>query len=373
MKISIGIMTDGEPIFKNIGDYNILQNQLIGCGFHWQRTISSKLPGVLHPTGDSEFPLVNTIDIETYLECVVGSEMNPDAPLEFLKTHSIISRSWAVGKVLGCHAHSNEGKILSDDELRTWEDTADHIGFDVCSDDHCQRYQGIQPLTDKAKEAIRATSGLIIADADGNPVDARFSKCCGGRTETFDTCWQDIHPASIESVKDPWCDVTALDVKERDAFLQTVLKDYDRSTEGGYRWRAVVSATEIEEYLQSKFGINIGHIINLIPLERGASGRIKRLLFKGDKGDVIIGKELMIRKALAPTHLYSSWFDIERPSHDMFILNGRGWGHGVGLCQVGAARMAQAGHSAEEILHFYYPGCRIERMEESDEITDNER
>ncbi|MDE5552811.1 MAG: SpoIID/LytB domain-containing protein [Muribaculaceae bacterium] len=362
MNISIGIMTDGEPVIESVGDYNILHNQLIGRGFHWQRRIASKLPGILLHTGNPEFPLVNTIDIETYLECVVGSEMNPDAPLEFLKAHAIISRSWAVGKVLGCHAHSNEGKIFSDDEILTWEDTADHIGFDVCSDDHCQRYQGFQQLTDKAKEAIRSTSGFIIAGADGNPVDARFSKCCGGRTETFDTCWQDIHPASIESVKDPWCDVTALDTTKRDAFLQTVLKDYDRSTEGGYRWHTEVSAAEIEEYLQSKFDINLGHIINLIPLERGASGRIKRLLFKGEKGDVIIGKELMIRKALAPTHLYSSWFDIERPTHDMFILHGHGWGHGVGLCQVGAARMALSGYSAEDILQFYYPACVIKQM-----------
>lgn len=352
-------MTSGKPRFREEGDTFILENQLIGRGFHWERAIRSILPGKVELTGDKDFPLINILDIEVYLQCVVGSEMNPDAPIEFLKAHAIISRSWAAGKVLKCHQMSNEGKRITDDEIKSWEDTADHIGFDVCSDDHCQRYQGIQPLSERARDAILSTSGMILTDTEGNLIDARFSKCCGGRTERFDTCWQDTNPPSLISREDPWCDLSDMSDPDREKLLRSVLKEYDRSTQGGHTWEANLTGEEIADFIRVKFGHDTGKILDLIPLERGASGRIKLMKFVGEKKSLTIGKELMIRKALSPSHLYSSWFDLTPTEAGNFLLSGHGWGHGVGLCQVGAARMATAGHSAEEILTFYYPGAQI--------------
>lgn len=359
MNISIGIITDGKPIIKNVGEYNILQNQLIGRGFHWQKVISSKLPGTLHLTDNPDFPLINTIDIETYLECVVGSEMNPNAPIEFLKAHAIISRSWAIGKVIGAHCYDNGEKIYETGKIITWEDSADHHNFHVCSDDHCQRYQGIQPLNNIAREAIKSTAGLVIADNSGRLVDARFSKCCGGRTETFDSCWQDVSPECLISINDPWCDLSNLRDKERDLILNSILKDYDLSTQGGFQWHAETTGSEIAQRLHEKFNRDIGPITEIIPLKRGASGRISLLRLIGTKGEIEIGKELAVRKVLSHTHLYSSWFDVEKSDHNKFRLTGRGWGHGVGLCQIGAAHMAIRGYDTESILKFYYPESQI--------------
>ncbi len=359
MDIKVGIMTHGTPRFKKEGENIILENQLIGRGFHWESAIRSLLPGKIELTDDKDFPLINILNIETYLQCVVGSEMSPDAPIEFLKAHAIISRSWAAGKVLKCHSMSNEGKRITDEKIISWEDTADHIGFDVCSDDHCQRYQGIQPLSDKAREAIASTSGMILTDTDGNLIDARFAKCCGGRTERFDTCWQDINPPSLISIEDPWCDLSDMADSDREKLLGSVLKEYDRSTQGGHSWSVRLTGEEIGEYIRVKIGQDIGKILDLIPLERGESGRIKLMKFVGEKKSLTIGKELMIRKALSTSHLYSSWFDVIRTEAGNFLLSGHGWGHGVGLCQVGAARMAKAGHTAKEILTFYYPNSQI--------------
>lgn len=359
MDISIGILTDGKPIIKNLGEYNILQNQLIGRGFHWQKVISSKLPGALHLTGNPDFPLINTIDIETYLECVVGSEMNPKAPIEFLKAHAIISRSWAIGKVIGAHSYDNGGKICDAEQMITWEDNADHHDFHVCSDDHCQRYQGFQPLNNIAREAIKSTEGLVIADPSGQLVDARFSKCCGGQTETFDSCWQDVSPECLVSFNDPWCDLSKLNEKERDRILNSILKDYDLSTQGGFLWHTETSGSEIEQRLHAKFNRDIGRIMEIIPLKRGASGRISLMRLIGTKGTIEIGKELAIRKILSDTHLYSSWFDVDKLGQNQFRLTGRGWGHGVGLCQIGAAHMATRGYDTEQILKFYYPESQI--------------
>ena len=359
--IDVGIPTAGVPQLEKEGELTVLKNQLIGLDFHWRRTIETKLPGEIIPGVDPVYRVIDRLPVETYLECVVGSEMNPAAPIEFLKAHAVISRSWAMGKISGQHIADEDGKIDSAELLINWEDTCDHKGFHVCADDHCQRFQGVQPMSDSLRDAIRSTEGLCLYTPDGRLVDARFSKCCGGRTEVFSSCWQPREEPCLESFDDPWCDLSGLPAERRDSLLKTILKDYDRSNGGGYSWKTSISAEDTAHNLRNKFGREIGGIREIQVVERGLSGRAVRLLLKGERGELCLGKELMIRRLLAPTHLYSSWIDIDStPDREgMFHINGRGWGHGVGLCQIGAARMAMEGHTFEEILAFYYPGSVI--------------
>lgn len=365
-KIRVGIKTDGVPILEEYDGFTLLKNMLIGDGFHWQDTMEVKLPGSLVPYEDkrektAKVSLVNTVPIETYLESVVGSEMNPAAPFEFLKAHAVISRSWVIGKITGTHLAGKKGKINSDDVLIGWDDTSDHDGegFDVCSDDHCQRYQGFQPISREAKNAIMQTRGQVLKSQNGCLVDARFSKCCGGRTELFETCWQSSGSPCIESVADPWCDLSGLPFCERDRLISTILKDYDRQTQNyGYKWEVHILKSDIREKLLSSFGRDIGEIMELEPLHRGDSGRIDLLRIYGSEGCLDLGKELWIRRLLSPSHLYSSAFSV-KDDGKYFYLKGSGWGHGVGLCQIGAANMAANGYDYKSILSFYYPDSVI--------------
>lgn len=356
--INVGIATEGNPVLERYPGFTLLKNQRIGLGFHWERTIESKLPGEVILSGHPVYRVINRLPVETYLECVVGSEMNPNAPIEFLKAHTVISRSWAMGKVKKSHSCEPGGKIASSYEIVNWEDTCDHDGFDVCADDHCQRYQGLQPMDDRILEAIHTTAGLCLYSPDGRLVDTRFSKCCGGRTEVFSSCWQDREEPCLKSIEDPWCDLSGLAVERKEEVLRSILKDYDLENEGGYKWQAQISAEEIEYNLREKFGRDLGKIKGMSVVRRGESGRATMLRIDGEKGRLNIGKELMIRRLLAPTHLYSSWINIHRNSEhsNIYEIDGRGWGHGVGLCQIGAARMALEGYDFKEILSFYYPG-----------------
>ncbi len=355
-EISVGIYTAGIPRLRHIAEgLTLLENMLIGKDFHWQRQLEALLPGRIEI---KDGMLINHLPVEKYLECVVGSEMNPAAPPEFLKAHAIISRSWAVGKILGCHPEGDDGKYDTLSTLIGWDDTSAHIGFHVCSDDHCQRYQGVQPVSPEALEAIRSTQGIVLRDDSGKIVDARFSKCCGGKTEMFSTCWQDVDMSCLKSFDDPWCDLSNLPSARREDVLNSILKDYDLSTGGGYRWTATVSKESVRQNLLNKFGRDIGEIVSLRALERGPSGRISLLHIKGSGGSLDLGKELWIRRLLSSTHLYSSAFDIEDKG-SYLKLTGRGWGHGVGLCQTGAARMALEGADAADILRFYYPGSHL--------------
>ncbi|MDE5870015.1 MAG: SpoIID/LytB domain-containing protein, partial [Muribaculaceae bacterium] len=272
---------------------------------------------------------------------------------------TVISRSWALGKIINIHDHSEDGKVNQPDRIINWEDTCDHNGFDVCSDDHCQRYQGLQPIPAPVLDALKATAGEILLSPGGKLIDARFSKCCGGRTELFSTCWQSREEECLESFDDPWCNLENLSSERKHLILSSILKDYDLINDGGYTWEATVTAEEIEKNLLQKLNRNIGQITDIKVLSRGASGRANKLEITGTTGKLEIGKELMIRKVLAPSHLYSSWFEIHTLSSGKWLLKGRGWGHGVGLCQIGAARMALEGYNYKEILTFYYPGARI--------------
>ena len=359
--ISVGIPTAGPPVFEKNGEYTILRNMIIGKDFHWQRSLQVLLPGEIEITGDPVYTLINRLPLETYLECVVGSEMNPNAPAEFLKAHSVISRSWALGKILKNYNASNEGKIFSDERIINWEDTCDHLKFDVCSDDHCQRYQGYQPYPAPIRKALEQTRGEVLLTPSGKIVDARFSKCCGGQTEIFSTCWQDHEEECLESFEDPYCNLDNLSESKRRTILGSILKFYDLETQGGYRWDTVVLDKHIKDNLLTKFNRDIGNILDLKVISTGKSGRIKELEIVGDKGNLRLGKELMIRRLLDDTHLFSSRFKIVslNTKDRIWSLIGRGWGHGVGLCQIGAARMALEGFNYKDILHFYYPGAII--------------
>lgn len=359
--LRVGIPFRGEaPTPLGEGGW-LLSSSDIGRGFHWKRGIRIVLPGDI--TTDRERGIIiNSVPVEKYLECVVGSEMNPEAPIEFLKAHAIVSRSWALHKTL----HQQENG-LPDSPLESWEDTADHSGegFDVCNDDHCQRYQGLQPLSDAAREAIGATRGRALLDSDGNLADARFSKCCGGKTEIFSTCWQEKDFPYLVSQEDPWCDLSRIYPEERTHLLSTILKPYDLDrTPEEYvwdEWEAEISAETLRERVLATYGRDLGTIIRIEDSRRGPSGRIRNLRIIGENGELTVGKELPIRRLLSPDCLMSSNFTATTEDGKI-RLRGRGWGHGVGLCQIGAAAMAHEGASCEEILQFYYPATKLKRL-----------
>lgn len=375
--VKVGIKTQGAPILKRCQDHTLLKNMLIGDGFHWQTTIEVLLPGeisILNPKSvesketskisdaDRHITLVNILPLETYLECVVGSEMNPSAPMEFLKAHAVISRSWVLGKITGNHHSESIGHKNTSDSLVGWDDTSGHKGFDVCSDDHCQRYQGLQSISPVSLQAIRNTSDEVLLSPDGKVVDTRFSKCCGGKTELFSTCWQPYEVSCLESFDDPWCDLSGLSTMRRRLLLSSVLKEYDLSTEGyGFRWNTEISKDHIAKNLQDRFHRNVGKVLRIEPLHRGPSSRIDLLRIHGSLSCLDIGKELWIRRLLSPTHLYSSAFEVEDLGPSV-RLTGKGWGHGVGLCQIGASNMALHGYSYRDILSFYYPGAKLYKL-----------
>ncbi len=391
--IKILINTLGAPLLSPRGDVKIyrkgtdsvhyqvadnrsgiaVENLLIGKDFHWQQSLSAIFPGDFSVERDvtGKFRAFNMLPIEEYLKCVVGSEMNPLAPEEFIRAHAVISRSWALHKLQNKNKiKEHTGKENTDKAIIDWEEADDHIGFDFCNDDHCQRYQGIPIQGAKAAEAVKATRGIVLTDQYGNIADTRYAKCCGGQTELFSTCWANEDPAYLRPVRDKWCDLSSLSNASAKIFLSRILKDYDNSTTDFNNWTCDISGKEIASHLHNKFNRDLGEILDIIPIEKGASGRVKILKIIGTNGELQVGKELMIRKVLSSTHLYSSLFEIERleenkesnPHDIIFRLHGRGWGHGVGLCQIGAAHMAAEGKTWREILQFYYPGAKITKI-----------
>ena len=354
----------------------ILYGVTIGVDFHWQRQQDQQFAGTLKFIVDEgKVVAVNVIGVEDYLLSVISSEMKATASPEFLKAHAVISRSWVMAQI----AHRKERKEAEipyrfdnvpslvtwlegahesagepSGEIIKWFDHDDHRRFDVCADDHCQRYQGLTlAVGDKVRDAIDETWGQVLR-YDGELVDARFYKCCGGRTELFSTAWADKDYPYLTVHDDPWCNT---DDKE---ILGQVLNDYDLETVDFHDWTVRYSRAELSALITRKSGVDIGDLEALEPLERGGSGRIKKLRIKGSKATLVIGKELLIRRFLSESHLYSSWFDVEMTPEEV-ILRGHGWGHGVGLCQIGAAVMAAHGKTYAEILSFYYPGTTLER------------
>lgn len=388
----------GETVFCPDSDdaFFEIKDVTIGKEFHWQQKEDQRFRGILILRADGDrIIVVNRLPIERYLESVISSEMSANASIELLKAHAVISRSWLVAQIASKENNASKdcsegcAMVDNDDERIVWYDHSQHTGFDVCADDHCQRYQGItRILNSNAVKAVAETEGEILMY--GNDIcDARFSKCCGGAFETFENCWQPqslpyLAPGrDIADRNSPMPDLS--DEKEArrwilsapEAFCNTsdkeilsqVLNDYDRATSDFYRWKVSYIRSELSDIVRERLGIDLGEICSLTPLERGKSGRITRLLIKGTKKSMTIGKELEIRRVLSRTHLYSSAFVVATESRDRsglprgFTLTGAGWGHGAGLCQIGAAMMAQQGYAYHEILRHYYPGAKIRKIE----------
>ena len=358
----------------------------IGINFHWQRTQEQSFRGdlLISACSDSSFNLINKILLEDYLESVISSEMSAAAPLEFLKAQAITARSWLVTMLAKKKAARSSAQIKTEHEIIVWQDVNDHQEFDVCADDHCQRYQGItRIISGNVREAINRTRGHFLV-YDGEICDARYYKSCGGQTELFATAWEGIHPDYLKNISDdegqypPVCSEAAADqwLKGRPAaycnttdqdLLKKILPAFDQETPDFYRWQVVCSREELEQILRKKSGIDFGELKDLMPLERGPSGRISRLKIEGSKKTMVVGKELEIRRWLSPSHLLSSAFviHVEREAAGQirrFVFSGGGWGHGVGLCQIGAAVMASRGFKAEEILAHYFIGAQIKKI-----------
>ena len=364
----------------------------IGVNFHWERKETQTFLGRLKfIVNEDKVCAVNELPVESYLESVISSEMSATSSLELLKAHAVISRSWLLVQMQNRKDNHGKSKPMSSEmptegELIRWYDREDHTLFDVCADDHCQRYQGITKETSpQVAEAIRQTKGQVLL-YDGEICDARFSKCCGGETEEFQYCWENLCKPYLVALRDaPHDEPLQLNV-EADAdrwirsnpesfcnthdvkVLSQVLNNYDQETSDFYRWRVEYTQEQLQMLITEKLEIDFGHIIDLIPVERGTSGRLSKLKIIGDRKTLVIGKELEIRRALSKTHLYSSAFVVdaldrnEQGIPQRFVLIGAGWGHGVGLCQIGAAVMGERGYNYNEILLHYYKGATIEQI-----------
>ena len=339
-----------------------LADVIIGNGFHWERHQQQTFKGTLRLLVEADKVLaINELGVEDYLESVISSEMSPTSSLELLKAHAVISRSWLLCQMKKRKEERGKRKegggffsfIKKDDELLRWYDGGEHTLFDVCADDHCQRYQGIV-VSDKCAEAVRATRGEVLMYGD-ELCDTRFSKCCGGRSEEYQYCWEDTPKPYLQSVECPWCNTKDKNV------LSQVLKDYDQETTDFHDWTVKYTQQELTELVNRKLKMDLGDIVDLVPLDRGKSGRIWRLKIVGTKRTFTIGKELEIRRALSESHLLSSAFDVEKTPDGTFELHGHGWGHGVGLCQIGAAVMGHEGKSYRDILLHYYQGAEIKQ------------
>lgn len=354
-----------------------LMDVVIGVNFHWQRLETQTFRGSLRLLADGgKIWAINDLPVEDYLESVISSEMSAQSSLPLLMAHAVISRSWLMSQIDGNTAPNTQAS--HGDAFIRWYDHTDHTLFDVCADDHCQRYQGITKETSpNVAEAIRRTRGELLTYGD-EICDARFSKCCGGAMEEFQYCWDDTPKPYLKGIGDtPEATIPDLTVEENarqwilsspESFCNTtdkrilsqVLNDYDQETTDFYRWRVSYTQEELSKLVEKKLGAGLGTITDMRPLKRGTSGRICELRITGTKKTIVVGKELEIRRALSESHLYSSAFVVEKQG-DTFTLIGTGWGHGVGLCQIGAAVMGDKGYAYDEILRHYYPGAEIEK------------
>ena len=338
-----------------------LYDVTIGVNFHWERKETQVFNGTLRLVVEADkITAINLLPVEKYLVSVISSEMSATSSIELLKAHAVISRSWLLAQIekrkqLNTGQNSFFSFIKKDDELIRWYDREDHQIFDVCADDHCQRYQGITKASNRSVEAaVKATKGQILM-YENEICDARYGKCCGGMTEEFQYCWEDTKKPYLVAVEDPFCNTKDKEI------LSQVLNDYDQETTEFYRWRVEYTTEELTALINEKLKMDFGTITDLVPLERGKSGRIWKLKIVGTKKSFTIGKELEIRRTLSQSHLYSSAFEVEKRD-GKFILNGSGWGHGVGLCQIGAAVMSTKGYNYDQILLYYYRGAEIKKI-----------
>lgn len=369
------------PVCYDRNDFDLM-DVTIGIHFHWERKEDQKFKGTLKIIDEgTHLTAVNILQLEDYLLSVISSEMSANSSLELLKAHAVISRSWLLAQKEKAADIGNgyQSCVSTDTEYIRWYDREDHSNFDVCADDHCQRYQGIsRAYTPAVKQAIEATKGEVLT-YQHRICDARFSKCCGGMTEHFENTWEPVVHPYLSKVADSAVALPESDLRrETDAgswilsspdvfcntrdpeILSNVLNDYDRETQNFFRWSISFTTEELSALVKERLGIDFGTITELHPIERGVSGRMIKLQITGTKKSLVIGKELVIRKAFSHSHLYSSAFIIEKTAAG-FTLKGAGWGHGVGLCQIGAAVMSARGYNYREILAHYFKNTRLEK------------
>ena len=371
-----------------------LYDVTIGINFHWERQETQVFLGTLKLVVEEEkIVAINILPVEDYLTSVISSEMNANSSLELLKAHAVVSRSWLFAQIEKRKAMSGKDEgffsfTKTKEEYIRWYDREDHTIFDVCADDHCQRYQGITKASNATvAEAVRATRGRLLM-YNNKVCDARFSKCCGGATEEFEYCWEDKHYPYLSSVRDteenenrPLSDLTQEEEAEhwiRKApksfcdthdikILSQILNNYDQETTDFYRWKVRYTQAELAELIRTNTKTDYGDILDLIPVQRGTSGRICKLKIVGSLKTFTIGKEMEIRRILSDSHLFSSAFVVDKGEikdgiPQSFLFSGAGWGHGVGLCQIGAAVMGEKGYTYEEILLHYYKGADIRKF-----------
>ena len=370
----------------------LLRDVIIGKKFHWEKKENQRFRGTLKLLIEgNEITAVNIIPIEEYLASVISSEMNANCSLALLKAHAIISRGWLLAQLEKGALNKNTrtvNEFITENEIVRWYNREDHINYDICADDHCQRYQGVTKIiNDFAMNAVESTRGLALKYDDAI-CDTRYSKCCGGMSEGYENVWEPVKHYYLAPIVDYKFELDGIDydlTQEHSAarwiktnphafcntndpkILSQILTDSDRPTNNFFRWTVEYSQEEIAEIIKTKSGIDFGNIIDLIPVVRGYSGRITKLKIVGTKKTYTIGKELEIRKTLSKSHLYSSAFIVTRQNlnediPNKFILNGAGWGHGVGLCQIGAAVMGERGYKFDEILLHYFKGAKIQKI-----------
>lgn len=400
------------PLEEEASDFE-LKDVVIGVDFHWQRKENQRFKGVLELLiEEGKLTAVNHVRVEDYLTSVISSEMSATASKELLKAHAVISRSWLLASMksvekeypsLKAHPEAHRCTMpdtpdYGEEQIRWYERDA-HTRFDVCADDHCQRYQGITRATrETVREAIEATRGEVLT-SEGSICDARFSKCCGGAFEEFEFCWDNVHYPYLQKKADnldkagqapQLPDLTREEEAEQwirtspEAFCNTqdkeilsqVLNSYDQETTDFYRWKVSYTQEELSELIRKRSGVDYGQIADLIPVARGTSGRLWKLKIVGTKRSCVIGKELEIRRTLSPSHLYSSAFVVDKEGlveaetntdgitqvPARFTLTGAGWGHGAGLCQIGAAVMGAKGYSYDAILRHYFEGAELTKL-----------
>jgi stage II sporulation protein D len=375
-------------------DSFLIKDVPIGKEFHWERKETQRFAGSLKLLrSDNAIWVINVLPVTQYFKSVITSEMSAKSSLQLLKTHAVISRSWLFAQMERSESSKekeddNKNSYKTDNEIIRWQGKEEHELFDVCADDHCQRYQGITKiLTENSHIAVEQTRGVVLM-YDKKICDARYSKCCGGITESFENVWEPVKHKYLASEIDykfepenysldfsseenarkwilsnpaSFCNI------EDDKILSQVLVDYDQETKDFFRWKIEYSQSQVAELIKTKSGIDFGNIIDLVPVERGESARLVKLKIVGTNKEIIVGKELEIRRLLSKTHLYSSAFIVDKEGiknsiPQKFIIHGAGWGHGVGLCQIGAAVMAAQGYQFDEILLHYFKNAKLKKV-----------
>lgn len=384
------IFEPGDPVSESF----LIRDVTIGVKFHWERKEKQRFTHTLKIiSNNGEITAINIIPIERYLTSVISSEMSAKCSLEMLKATAVVSRSWMLAQIeksksIKQKKNDYQSSYTTESELIKWYDREDHKLFDVCADDHCQRYQGVTKVTTAvARKAVEETAGIVLL-SDNKILDARFSKSCGGFSESFENVWEPVIHKSLSAITDykfePDNFKTDFSVEENAVawikgnppaycntndykILDQILLDYDKETTDFYRWKVEYTQQEISSLIFEKTGLDFGQITDLIPVERGLSSRLIKLKITGTNKTLIIGKELEIRRVLSKTHLYSSAIVVEKSGKDKniperFTIYGAGWGHGVGLCQIGAAVMAERGYQFDEITTHYFKGSQLKKI-----------